>query len=240
MLPRQLAIRLENVVLRGVAGDAEGLVIIFCHVFPLPYRHSTVSAAVLSSRLCPREGLEDVLELFTRRKARLPPKMDRFPGKTWFRLSLLAVMICFAVMLAGPLRGVRAADGLSFTVIDDKTGQPVACRMHLVGPGKKPRKADPLPFWSDHFVFPGQITLKLPVGKYTFELARAGVQELRGPFCHPARRRGREADHAAPLGRPGRRRLVLRRFICPPRGTGREAVDVGRRLARRPVRHLVE
>ena len=76
-------------------------------------------------------------------------------------------------MLAGPLGDVvRAAEGLTLVVIDDKTGQPAACRMHLVGPGKKPRRADPMPFWSDHFVFPGQITLKLPVGKYTFQLER--------------------------------------------------------------------
>ena len=67
---------------------------------------------------------------------------------------------------------VFAAEGLTLVVVDDKTGQPVACRMHLVGPGKRPRKADPMPFWSDHFVFPGQITLKLPVGKYTFQLQR--------------------------------------------------------------------
>ena len=28
------------------------------------------------------------------------------------------------------------------------------------------------PFWSDHFVFPGKITLNLPEGHYTFELER--------------------------------------------------------------------
>ena len=29
-----------------------------------------------------------------------------------------------------------------------------------------------MPFWNDHFVFPGTIQLKLPVGKYTFQLQR--------------------------------------------------------------------
>ena len=77
------------------------------------------------------------------------------------------------MLLAGPSAGaVRAAGGLTFVVIDNRTGEPVACRMHLLGPGKKPRKADPMPFWNDHFVFPGQITLKLPLGKYTFQLER--------------------------------------------------------------------
>jgi len=79
------------------------------------------------------------------------------------------------VLLGGPLgtRLYAAGEGLlTVTVVDDKTHQPISCRMHLVGPGKRPRKADPMPFWSDHFVFPGKITLKLPVGKYTFQIQR--------------------------------------------------------------------
>ena len=41
-----------------------------------------------------------------------------------------------------------------------------------VGPGKRPKKIEGYPFWSDHFVFPGKITLNLPTGFYTFELER--------------------------------------------------------------------
>ncbi|MGA2616622.1 MAG: hypothetical protein ABSF26_03370 [Thermoguttaceae bacterium] len=79
-----------------------------------------------------------------------------------------------AVILLGLiLRPAAAADGqLALVVLDDKTRQPIACRMHLVGPGSKPRRIEQVPFWSDHFVFPGKITLKLPVGRYTFELER--------------------------------------------------------------------
>ena len=40
------------------------------------------------------------------------------------------------------------------------------------GPGKRPKKIEGYPFWSDHFVFPGKITLNLPTGFYTFELER--------------------------------------------------------------------
>jgi len=58
-------------------------------------------------------------------------------------------------------------------VVDKDTGKPVACRMHLAGPNSnKPRKADKAPFWQDHFVFPGNILLKLPLGNYTFVLER--------------------------------------------------------------------
>jgi hypothetical protein len=84
--------------------------------------------------------------------------------------GLLAV-----ALLAGPLCGRMQGAGegqLVLTVVDEKTNTPIPCRMHLIGPGKKPRKVEGAPFWNDHFVFPGTITLKLPVGKYTFEVQR--------------------------------------------------------------------
>jgi hypothetical protein len=66
-----------------------------------------------------------------------------------------------------------AADGqLQLTVVDEETKRPVACRMHLVGKNRKPRKVETAPFWHDHFVFPGKITLKLPLGDYQFEIRR--------------------------------------------------------------------
>jgi hypothetical protein len=67
---------------------------------------------------------------------------------------------------------------LALTVVDSETKEPIPCRMHLIGPGKLPRRSDPAPFWSDHFVFPGKITLKLPLGHYTFEVEH-GPEYLR-------------------------------------------------------------
>ena len=50
--------------------------------------------------------------------------------------------------------------------------------MHLLGPNNnKPRKADKAPFWQDHFVFPGKIMLKLPLGNYSFVIER-GLEYL--------------------------------------------------------------
>jgi hypothetical protein len=86
--------------------------------------------------------------------------------------ALLPLLICLPALFLQP-PACRAADGkLLLTVVDAKTHKPIACRMHLVGPGKQPKKIEGVPFWSDHFVFPGKITLNLPTGFYTFELER--------------------------------------------------------------------
>ena len=139
--------------------------------------------------------------------------MDAIPAE---ELCFVCRPVCRARFAAPSCsRGRLAASsapprGLTFAVIDDKTGQPVACRMHLVGPGKKPRKADPMPFWSDHFVFPGQITLKLPVGKYTFQLERGPeYKSHEGHFVIQHDAEDTKRIDAASLRGPGRRRLVL-------------------------------
>ncbi|MGA2063699.1 MAG: hypothetical protein ABSG86_01960 [Thermoguttaceae bacterium] len=91
------------------------------------------------------------------------------PNRTlWLLLGL-------AVLAAGPTRPVRAGnEQLAVSVVDEKTRQPIPCRMHLLGPNnQRPRRPDTAtPYWADHFVFPGDITLKLPLGEYTFELER--------------------------------------------------------------------
>ncbi len=82
-------------------------------------------------------------------------------------------------LLGLSLASARGATGqLDLTVIDKDTGKPVACRMHLVGPNNnKPRRVEKAPFWQDHFVFPGHILLKLPLGNYSFVIER-GLEYL--------------------------------------------------------------
>lgn len=76
-------------------------------------------------------------------------------------------------MLGGIPCAVWARGGkLELTVVDAETGRPIACRLHLKNAAGKTRRAARLPFWHDHFVFPGQVTLDLPRGQYTFELER--------------------------------------------------------------------
>ncbi len=85
------------------------------------------------------------------------------------------VLVLFALTLLGSslLNEVRGGNGqLVLTVVDKDTHQPIPCRMHLKTANGKPRKADKMPFWHDHFVFPGQITLRLPTGDYSFDLER--------------------------------------------------------------------
>lgn len=85
-----------------------------------------------------------------------------------FHLILGAFLL---VMPIGPV--VAASTGqLTLTVVDKDTGKPIACRMHLVGPKKKPFKPEKVPYWYDHFVVPGKIVLKLPIGNYTFVIER--------------------------------------------------------------------
>ncbi len=62
--------------------------------------------------------------------------------------------------------------GIEITVVDKATGKPVPCRIHLKDAAGKPVKADPLPFWRDHFVCPGTVKLDLAPGKYAYEVER--------------------------------------------------------------------
>ena len=57
-------------------------------------------------------------------------------------------------------------------VVDADSGEPIACRMHLKNAKGQPQKAGAMPFWKDHFVFPGKVKFKLPKGTYSFELER--------------------------------------------------------------------
>ncbi len=74
-------------------------------------------------------------------------------------------------LLAGYVFAARGGQ-LTLVVTDRDTGAPIACRMHLKNARNLPNKPPKLPFWHDHFVFDGEITLTLPVGEYNFELER--------------------------------------------------------------------
>ncbi|GAG10422.1 unnamed protein product, partial [marine sediment metagenome] len=73
-----------------------------------------------------------------------------------------------------PHAGSALAGGgqLEVAVVDRATGKPIPCRMHLSSGAGRPQRAGRTPFWHDHFVFDGKITLKLPKGNYFFELER--------------------------------------------------------------------
>ena len=88
------------------------------------------------------------------------------------RHFFLALALISFWLFAFPRAAMSGGGELRLTVLDSKTGQPIACRMHLKTAAGKPRPQKPLPFWFDHFVLPGQIKLRLPRGQYTFEIER--------------------------------------------------------------------
>lgn len=85
-----------------------------------------------------------------------------------------------AVMAIWPAPAAARNGQLQITVVDRETGKPLPCRMHLEAANGKPRKAEKLPFWHDHFVLPGAVTLSLPIGGYTFEIERGLEYVIRG------------------------------------------------------------
>ena len=137
---------------------------------------------------------------------------------------------------------VLAATGqLELTVVDKDTGKPIPCRMHLVGPKKQPFKPDKVPFWHDHFVVPGKILLKLPVGQlHVRHRARAGVSRPDRPLHHQQLRRRHEAGRTAAVHRHGGRRLVVGRSGRATPGARHRTAHGGRRPARRRSHHLAK
>lgn len=86
----------------------------------------------------------------------------------------LATIACAAALWTADARRLPAGQSgvLRLEVVDRDTQGPVACRMHLTNAARRALKAPKAPFWHDHFVFSGAITLKLPEGEYAFEIER--------------------------------------------------------------------
>ena len=91
------------------------------------------------------------------------------------RLYCTALLVWFVFPLSDYRSPVTLAGGqLELVVVDQQTAAPVACRIHLRDASGRARKPTDwtLPFWHDHYVFPGKALLRLPLGNYEFELER--------------------------------------------------------------------
>ncbi|MCS7306843.1 MAG: hypothetical protein NZ602_17260 [Thermoguttaceae bacterium] len=126
--------------------------------------------------------------------------IGRFFGRKWGVCGrckrLFLCMAALAVLAAGAVGflGVgmwetvqawafQSARGqLELTVIDPADGKPIPCRMHLRKSKGRPWRMEGLPFWHDHFVFPGQVNLKLPLGTYEFEIERGPEYAVRSGY----------------------------------------------------------
>jgi len=73
----------------------------------------------------------------------------------------------------------RVAGGeLKLAVVEAASDRPLPCRVHLKDSGGRPQRAGDLPFWRDHFVCDGKVAIKLPPGKYTYEIERGPEYEV--------------------------------------------------------------
>lgn len=85
------------------------------------------------------------------------------------RQPLALIAVFFVALPAAPL---FATGELTLTIVDAETRKPMPCRLHLRNEKGRAQRAANMPFWSDHFVVPGTVKLKLPRGTYQFEIER--------------------------------------------------------------------
>ena len=96
-----------------------------------------------------------------------------FKRASWLSRLTWAI-VAWAVVVAGAGGIARAGVGgqLEINVVDYETGQPLACRIHLTNQAGKVQKPPKVPFWHDHFIIDGSLTLKLPSGNFNFVVER--------------------------------------------------------------------
>ncbi len=100
---------------------------------------------------------------------------------TQFRFrSLLAAQIAgaaLAFLFSAEFASAAQTGQLELIVVDKESGTQIPCRVHLVGPKNQPRRVDGTTFYHDHFAMPGPLTMKLPLGNYSFVMER-GLEYL--------------------------------------------------------------
>jgi hypothetical protein len=104
---------------------------------------------------------------------------------TGLRLSLaLPIFAAVWLCLAGGdfAFGWPGGGEFKLSVLDPETGQPLPCRMHITNEKGKPQRASKVPFWHDHFAFPGTVKIKLPKGTYQFTVERGPEYQLRSGY----------------------------------------------------------
>lgn len=88
--------------------------------------------------------------------------------KTWAIAAAGLLAAAPALWAAG-----KPGEGkLDLTITDRATGKPIPCRIHLKNPAGVAQKVYKMPFWHDHFVCPGVLSLTLRKGQYTFVIER--------------------------------------------------------------------
>jgi hypothetical protein len=98
---------------------------------------------------------------------------NRFMRPSFHSILVASIALAAAALWPGSLAAAPRADGqLQFVIVDAKTGQPIAARMHLTNTRGRPvRLRQPgLNQFGDHFYIDGQLMLPLRRGQFKFEL----------------------------------------------------------------------
>jgi hypothetical protein len=102
----------------------------------------------------------------------MPRENSAGKKQTVSEITMRKFLLAFALVHALALEALAESGKLEFTVTADPDGERIPCRIHLKDAAGKPGKADPLPFFFDHFVCEGTVSLSLPVGEYSYEVER--------------------------------------------------------------------
>jgi hypothetical protein len=88
--------------------------------------------------------------------------------------SMLGLIVRRFVVSVGVLFVSRYCAGgeVELRIIDDASGKPVACRVHLKDAAGGPVRAGKSPFFRDHFTCDGEVQLDLPAGEYSYEIEK--------------------------------------------------------------------
>ena len=87
--------------------------------------------------------------------------------RIYLLLTLLTALSYWGDCAHAAKRGV-----IEINVVDSKTKEPIAARMHLKDQKGKVVKPPKSIAWFDHFVVDGTMKLELPIGNYNFEIER--------------------------------------------------------------------
>lgn len=89
------------------------------------------------------------------------------------RYATIIAVVTATLLMPGTADGARARGGrLQIRVVDAETGEPLICRMYLKNAAGRPQRVRGIPLWHDHLPLPGEATLRLPRGVFTFEIER--------------------------------------------------------------------
>ena len=96
-----------------------------------------------------------------------------------YRILCHAAAVCALAGLAGELlsAGEQQRNVELQVEVADSDGELLPCRIHLYDSEDRPQRAPDLPFWRDHFVCGGRVSVVLPPGRYRYEIERGPEYE---------------------------------------------------------------